>query len=92
MPTAMAVGFADAGSVAGLGTVWQMRVDAPPGERDRPSFEVLVHGQMVYVDPQARVVGVKLSSWPVPQDPAMLSAALRAFDACAAYLTPRGAG
>jgi CubicO group peptidase (beta-lactamase class C family) len=51
-----------------------------------------IHGQMVYVNPRARVVGVKLSSWPVPQDPAMLSAALLAFDACAAYLAPRGAG
>ena len=45
-----------------------------------------IHGQMVYVNPTARVVGVKLSSWPVPQDAAMLSSTLRAFDACAAHL------
>jgi CubicO group peptidase (beta-lactamase class C family) len=45
-----------------------------------------IHGQMVYVNPTASVVGVKLSSWPVPQDAAMLSSTLRAFDACAAHL------
>jgi CubicO group peptidase (beta-lactamase class C family) len=45
-----------------------------------------IHGQMVYVNPGARMVGVKLSSWPVPQDAAMLSATLQAFDACAAQL------
>ena len=46
-----------------------------------------IHGQMVYVDIAAGVVAVKLSSWPVPQDPAMLSATLRAFDAITAHLT-----
>jgi CubicO group peptidase (beta-lactamase class C family) len=46
-----------------------------------------IHGQMVYVDTAANVVGVKLSSWPVPQDPAMLSATLRAFGAITEYLT-----
>jgi CubicO group peptidase (beta-lactamase class C family) len=44
-----------------------------------------IHGQMVYVNPAARVVGVKMSSWPTPQDAAMLSATLRAFDAVAAH-------
>jgi CubicO group peptidase (beta-lactamase class C family) len=48
-----------------------------------------IHGQMIYVNPRSRTVGVKLSSWPVPQDAAMLSAALQVFDACAAQL---GAG
>jgi CubicO group peptidase (beta-lactamase class C family) len=46
-----------------------------------------IHGQMVYVDPAARLVGVKVSSWPVPQDPAMLAATLQAFDAIAAQDT-----
>jgi hypothetical protein len=32
------------------------------------------------------MVGVKLSSWPVPQDPVMLSSTLRAFDAIAGCL------
>jgi CubicO group peptidase (beta-lactamase class C family) len=45
-----------------------------------------IHGQMVYINTAANVVGVKLSSWPVPQDPAMLSPTLRAFDAVAGYL------
>jgi hypothetical protein len=29
---------------------------------------------------------VKLSSWPVPQDPVMLASTLRAFDAIAGHL------
>jgi CubicO group peptidase (beta-lactamase class C family) len=53
-----------------------------------PDREVLlclgIHGQMVYVNPAARLVGVKMSSWPVPQDAAMLSATLQLFDAIAA--------
>jgi CubicO group peptidase (beta-lactamase class C family) len=51
-----------------------------------------IHGQLVYVNQAARLVGVKLSSWPVPQDPAMLSATLRAFDAAAAHVTTSAAG
>jgi len=50
-----------------------------------------IHGQMVYVNTVANVTGVKLSSWPVPQDPAMLSATLRAFDGIAAHLAESGA-
>jgi CubicO group peptidase (beta-lactamase class C family) len=49
-----------------------------------------IHGQMVYVNPAANLVGVKLSSWPVPQDAAMLFATLQAFDAVAAQLPPAG--
>jgi CubicO group peptidase (beta-lactamase class C family) len=45
-----------------------------------------IHGQMVYINTAANVAGVKLSSWPVPQDPVMLSSTLRAFDAIAEYL------
>lgn len=51
-----------------------------------------IHGQLVYVDTAARVVGVKLSSWPAPQDPAMLSATLRAFDAITRHLAASGTG
>jgi hypothetical protein len=36
------------------------------------------------------MVGVKLSSWPVPQDPVMLLATLRAFDAITAHLAASG--
>jgi CubicO group peptidase (beta-lactamase class C family) len=58
---------------------------------DRPVLLCLgIHGQMVYVNPAARTVGVKLSSWPVAQDPAMLAATLRAFDAVAAHVSSPG--
>ena len=45
-----------------------------------------IHGQMVYVNRPARLVGVKMSSWPVPQDAVMLSATLQSFDAIAARM------
>jgi CubicO group peptidase (beta-lactamase class C family) len=58
---------------------------------DRPVLLCLgIHGQMVYVNSAARVVGVKLSSWPVPQDPAMLAGTLRAFDAAAEHVAASG--
>ena len=43
-----------------------------------------IHGQMVYVNPSARVVGAKVSSWPTPQDAVALFATVAAFDAIAA--------
>lgn len=43
-----------------------------------------IHGQMVYINRPAEVVAVKLSSWPIPQDPARLFPTLHAFDAIAA--------
>ena len=45
-----------------------------------------IHGQMVYVDPDARIVGVKLSSWPAPQDAGMFTDTLAAFDTIAKHL------
>ena len=45
-----------------------------------------IHGQMVYINRPAEVVAVKMSSWPVPQDPARIFPTLRAFDAIAAAL------
>jgi hypothetical protein len=42
-----------------------------------------IHGQMVYVNPAAGVVGVKLSSWELPQHAAMLFDTIAAFDAVA---------
>ena len=38
---------------------------------------------MVYVNPAAGVVGVKLSSWELPQHAAMLFDTIAAFDAVA---------
>jgi len=45
-----------------------------------------IHGQLVYVEPSTATVGVKLSSWPVPQDPARLTATVAAFRAVARSL------
>ena len=45
-----------------------------------------IHGQMVYVNRRTELVGVKLSSWPTPQDTASLVDTLRAFRAIGAHL------
>ena len=45
-----------------------------------------IHGQMVYVDRATRLVGVKLSSWPTPQNASSLVDTLRAFDAIGTHL------
>lgn len=42
-----------------------------------------IHGQMIYMNPGANVVGVKLSSWGLPQDAAKLFPTIRAFEALA---------
>ncbi len=47
-----------------------------------PSLVCLgIHGQMLYVNRQTRIVGAKLSSWPVPQHASYLVDTLRAFGA-----------
>lgn len=40
-----------------------------------------IHGQLIYINRDARTVGVKLSSWPTPQDAWKLFSTLSAFDA-----------
>ncbi len=45
-----------------------------------------IHGQMVYVEPATGTVGVKLSSWPYPQDADKLLATIAAFRAIARTL------
>jgi CubicO group peptidase (beta-lactamase class C family) len=47
-----------------------------------------IHGQMIYVDRATGLVGVKLSSWPTPQDSWKLFSTLAAFDAINAELAP----
>ena len=47
-----------------------------------------IHGQMVYVNQRAQVVGVKLSTWPSAQNPHAFYDTLGAFDAVAQALTP----
>jgi CubicO group peptidase (beta-lactamase class C family) len=49
-----------------------------------------IHGQMVYVNRETRLVGVKLSSWPTPQHAASLIDTLRAFGAIGAHLAESG--
>ena len=42
-----------------------------------------IHGQMIYMNPGADVLGVKLSSWGLPQDAGKLFPTIRAFEALA---------
>jgi CubicO group peptidase (beta-lactamase class C family) len=45
-----------------------------------------IHGQLVYAEPARRLVVVKLSSWPLPQEPVHLHATLAAIGALRASL------
>jgi CubicO group peptidase (beta-lactamase class C family) len=45
-----------------------------------------IHGQLVYVDRSAGMVGVKLSSWPLPTDGDRMEKTLAMFGAIAAHL------
>ncbi len=45
-----------------------------------------IHGQMIYVNRAADLVGAKLSSWPLPQDANKLFPTISAFDEIAAAL------
>ena len=49
-----------------------------------------IHGQMVYVNRETRLVGVKVSSWPTPQHTSSLVDTLRAFGAIGAKLAADG--
>jgi len=50
-----------------------------------------IHGQMVYIDQATGTVGVKLSTWPLPQSPARFHDTLAAFGVISAHLsTPDG--
>jgi CubicO group peptidase (beta-lactamase class C family) len=59
-----------------------------------PDRDILVclgiHGQLIYINPGAQVVGVKLSSWPEPQHVWKLFSTLRAFDTMAGHLAGHG--
>jgi hypothetical protein len=48
-----------------------------------------IHGQMIYMDPATKMVAVKLSSWPLPQDASKLFPTIRAFEAVSAYLATK---
>jgi CubicO group peptidase (beta-lactamase class C family) len=49
-----------------------------------------IHGQMVYVNPTTRLVGVKLSSWPNPQHTPSLVDTIRAFGSIGTALEADG--
>jgi CubicO group peptidase (beta-lactamase class C family) len=49
-----------------------------------------IHGQMIYVNQETGLVGVKMSSWPTPQDAASLVDTLRAFGALGEHLEAAG--
>jgi CubicO group peptidase (beta-lactamase class C family) len=58
-----------------------------PGPREPVLVCLGIHGQLVYADRAARIVVVKLSSWPDPQNTAYLVDTLRACAAVAASLS-----
>lgn len=51
-----------------------------PGESGDVMLALGIHGQMIYMNRATGVVGVKVSSWPTPQDAEKLFWALRAFE------------
>lgn len=76
---------------------------AAPGGQYRSQFWFLsgrrdvalclgIHGQMVYINRSSGVVGVKLSTWPLPVDQAKGLAAVAMFDAISARMSlqPQG--
>ncbi|UBH04969.1 hydrolase [Leucobacter sp. Psy1] len=52
-----------------------------PGESADVMLALGIHGQMIYMNRATGVVGVKLSSWPTPQDAEKLFWTVRAFEA-----------
>jgi CubicO group peptidase (beta-lactamase class C family) len=50
-----------------------------PGDHGPIQLALGIHGQMVFIEPSTGVVGVKLSSWPQPQDSDRLHATIHAF-------------
>jgi CubicO group peptidase (beta-lactamase class C family) len=57
-----------------------------PNQRGTALVCLGIHGQLVYVHRATKTVGVKLSSWPDPQNTAYLIDTLRAFGAIGARL------
>ncbi len=51
-----------------------------PGESGDVMLALGIHGQMIYMNRVTGVVGVKLSSWPTPQDTEKLFSTVRAFE------------
>lgn len=51
-----------------------------PGESGDVMLALGIHGQMIYLNRATGVVGVKVSSWPTPQDAEKLFLTVRAFE------------
>ena len=60
-----------------------------PGESGEVMLALGIHGQMIYINRLTGVVGVKLSSWPTPQDAEKLFWTVRAFEAASSALDHR---
>lgn len=60
-----------------------------PGESSDVMLALGIHGQMIYINRATGVVGVKLSSWPTPQDAEKLFFTVRAFET-ASWALDRG--
>ncbi|WP_368733671.1 serine hydrolase domain-containing protein [Glutamicibacter soli] len=61
-----------------------------PNPQTNAAVALGIHGQMIYMDPATKLVIVKLSSWPLPQDPSKLFPTLRAFEAISQHLRENG--
>ena len=61
-----------------------------PGASSDTMLALGIHGQMIYMNRATGVVGVKVSSWPTPQNAERLFWTVRAFDA-ASWSLDRGA-
>ncbi|WP_404286852.1 serine hydrolase domain-containing protein [Glutamicibacter arilaitensis] len=57
-----------------------------PYPKSNVALALGIHGQMIYMNPATKMVCVKLSSWPLPQDASKLFPTIRAFDAIANHL------
>ena len=61
-----------------------------PTQRGEAMLCLGIHGQMVYVNRTTGLVGVKLSSWPTPQDTQSLVDTIRAFGSIGSALAADG--
>ncbi len=52
-----------------------------PGDNGPILMALGIHGQMIFVEPSTQMVGVKLSTWPYPQDADRLIPTIEAFKA-----------
>ncbi len=52
-----------------------------PGDNGPIMMAMGIHGQMIFVEPSSQLVGVKLSTWPTPQDASKLLPTIEGFRA-----------